>query len=118
MRYHHVQLAIPAGREQQAREFWVGIMGFEEVPKPTSLAARGGAWFRMGELDLHLGVEEEFRPAAKAHPAFLVDNLASIQDRLQAAGIATQSDELFPGHARFYTHDPFGNRLEFLQHAE
>ena len=85
-----------------------------EIPKPANLGGRGGAWFELGETQLHVGIEKEFRPAEKAHPAFEVDDLPGLRARLTAAGIATWEDEPYPGRERFYTRDPFGNRLEFL----
>lgn len=116
-RLHHVQLAMPAGREDDARAFWVGVLGGEEVDKPPVLAARGGCWFRAGDLEVHCGVEEDFAPAGKAHPGILVDDLDDVVNRLAGAGIEVTPDDLFPGHRRIYAHDPFGNRLEFLQPA-
>lgn len=86
-----------------------------EIEKPPALAARGGAWFRAGGVELHLGVEEDFRPCRKAHPGVLVDDLDGLVSRLAAAGHDMTCDDNFPGHRRIYAHDPFGNRLEFLQ---
>lgn len=112
---HHVQLAIPAGGEDRAREFWVGTLGIQEVAKPPVLAARGGCWFRAGAFELHLGVEDPFSPARKAHPGIEVDDLDEIVGRLSEASIESTPDGNFPGFRRIYVHDPFGNRLEFLQ---
>lgn len=112
---HHVQLAIPAGGEDAARNFYTGVLGIPEVAKPAALAARGGCWFRIGTLEIHLGVEEPFRPAAKAHPGIRVGKLDELAGRLEAVGHSVRWDGHFPGHRRFYTDDPFGNRLEFLQ---
>jgi catechol 2,3-dioxygenase-like lactoylglutathione lyase family enzyme len=112
---HHVQLAMPRGEEDRARAFYGGILGLTEIDKPPVLAARGGAWFRGGGLELHLGVEDPFVPARKAHPGILTDELDGVAARLDAAGVATRWDGDFPGHRRFYADDPFGNRLEFLQ---
>jgi catechol 2,3-dioxygenase-like lactoylglutathione lyase family enzyme len=112
---HHVQLAIPPGGEDRCREFWGDLLGMEEVPKPPVLAARGGCWFRGGAVEVHLGVEEFFQPARKAHPGIVVDGLTALADRLRAAGVTARWDDDFPGHDRFYAEDPFGNRLEFLQ---
>ena len=108
MRLDHVQVAAPPGCEAAARAFYGGVLGLREVPKPLSLAARGGVWFEQ----LHVGVEEEFVAARKAHPAFAVDDLDAL-----AAGIGdgVQWDDAVPGVRRFYAHDPFGNRLEFLE---
>lgn len=112
---HHVQLAIPAGGEDQARAFYGGILGLEEIAKPSHLAARGGCWFRLGDRELHLGVEEDFRPARKAHPALLIAGLERLRAHLEASGVAVREDEPLPGYRRFYADDPFGNRLEFLE---
>jgi catechol 2,3-dioxygenase-like lactoylglutathione lyase family enzyme len=112
---HHVQLAMPAGDEEIARRFFVGVLGMDELDKPPPLAGRGGAWFQAGGAELHLGVEEGFRPAAKAHPGILVDDLDDLARRLQEAGHRVSWDDGFPGHRRFYSADPFGNRLEFLE---
>ena len=111
----HVQLAMPTGEEAQARAFYVGVLGLSEIPKPPTLAARGGAWFGNGAVQVHLGVEAEFRPARKAHPALLVDDLDRLESACRAAGFSPQRDNELPGYARFYVADPFGNRLEFLQ---
>jgi catechol 2,3-dioxygenase-like lactoylglutathione lyase family enzyme len=112
---HHVQLAMPRGAEDQARAFYAQVLGLTEIRKPPSLAARGGAWFGNATIQLHLGIEAEFRPARKAHPALLVDDLDGLEAACHRAGFTTQRDEEFPGYARFYVADPFGNRLEFLQ---
>jgi len=114
-RLHHMQLAMPRGQEDAARGFYAGVLGMTEVDKPPVLAARGGAWFRADGVELHLGVEEDFRPARKGHPGVLVSNLDEIVDRLAASGQPAQWDTEFPGFRRVYAHDPFGNRLEFLQ---
>lgn len=113
--FHHVQLAIPAGSENTCRAFWSGVLGMEEIAKPRVLAARGGCWFRGGALEVHLGVEEPFAPAAKAHPGILVDGINDLAVRLAAHDVAVRWDDDFPGHHRFYAADPFGNRLEFLE---
>jgi catechol 2,3-dioxygenase-like lactoylglutathione lyase family enzyme len=112
---HHMQLAMPVGEESAAREFFVGVLGMEEVAKPPVLAARGGAWFISGGLELHLGVEEDFRPSLKGHPGILVENIDEIVRRLAAGGQEVTWDGDFPGFRRVYAADPFGNRLEFLQ---
>jgi ADP-ribose pyrophosphatase YjhB (NUDIX family)/catechol 2,3-dioxygenase-like lactoylglutathione lyase family enzyme len=114
-RLHHVQLAIPAGGEDVSRDFWGGVLGMTELEKPAALAARGGCWFRGGDLEVHLGVEAAFAPARKAHPGMLVEGLAELAGRLKRAGFPVEWDGDFPGHDRFYSADPFGNRLEFLQ---
>ena len=111
----HVQLAMPAGEEAAAREFYAGVLGMDEVPKPPTLAARGGCWFVSGSAVVHLGVEEAFVPALKAHPCLLVQDLDAAAAALTAAGYAcTRADDV-PGVQRFHTHDVFGNRLEFEQ---
>jgi catechol 2,3-dioxygenase-like lactoylglutathione lyase family enzyme len=112
---HHVQLAIPPGGEEVAREFYRGVLGMAELAKPEALRARGGCWFRGGDWEIHLGVEPAFAPARKAHPGVLVDGLEALAARLVAAGHAVDWDPLFPGHRRFYTSDGHGNRLEFLE---
>jgi len=112
---HHVQLAMPPGQEATAREFYEGVLGLTEVAKPAMLAARGGAWFRADGIELHLGVEEDFRPAAKAHPGLLVDDIDERAARLERNGSPVRWDADFPRMRRFYTADPFGNRLELLQ---
>lgn len=112
---HHVQLAMPPGAEAEARTFFGDVLGMTEIAKPPVLAARGGAWFRAGGVELHLGVEEEFQPARKAHPGIQVTDLDELVGRLGAAGQPVQWDADFPGFRRIYAHDPFGNRLEFLQ---
>lgn len=112
----HVQVAIPVGGEAAAREYYGALLGMIEVPKPAALAARGGCWFTSGSAVLHLGVEEPFAPARKAHPAFLVDDLDALQDQLTSAGYeCARSDGELPGISRFHTIDPFGNRIEFQQ---
>lgn len=112
---HHVQLAMPAGQENAARRFYAGVLGMTEIAKPAALAGRGGAWFRAGAVELHLGVEDGFRPARKAHPGILVDDLTALSAVLAADGQQVIWDGDFPGHRRCYATDPFGNRLEFLQ---
>jgi catechol 2,3-dioxygenase-like lactoylglutathione lyase family enzyme len=112
---HHVQLAMPAGEEEAARGFYAGVLGMTEVAKPPVLAARGGAWFRAGGLELHLGVEDGFVPARKAHPGIAVDDLDALARRVATTGQDVPWDRDFPGFRRFYAHDPFGNRLEFLE---
>ncbi len=118
MRIHgidHVQLAMPAGREDDARSFYADVLGIPEKPKPPHLAARGGCWFASDGVELHLGVEAGFRPARKAHPALLVDDLAALVRRLGEAGVEVVDDEPLPGYDRVYVADPFGNRVELLQ---
>ena len=112
---HHVQLAIPEGAEDRCRMFWGDILGFTELEKPPRLAARGGCWFRGGGLEVHFGVEKDFRPAAKAHPGILTRGIDAIAERLTQSGIEVTWDAEFPGMRRFYARDPLGNRLEFLE---
>ncbi len=112
---HHMQLAMPPGQEATARDFFVGVVGMNEIEKPAVLAARGGAWFRLGGLELHLGVEDPFQLARKGHPGILVTDLDEVVQRLNDGGQVAQWDAEFPGYRRVYAHDPFGNRLEFLR---
>ena len=112
---HHVQLAAPRGSEEALRHFYGTALGMTEVPKPPVLAARGGAWFRSGALELHLGVEDDFRCAGKAHPGILVTDIDSVASRLEDHGIGVQWDDNFPGFRRCYVADPHGNRLELLE---
>ena len=114
----HVQLAMPAGEEATARAFYGDVLGLTEVPKPANLAKRGGVWFEGGSLKLHLGVEPDFRPARKAHPALLVRGLAALMERCQAAGVEPATDEPLEGYQRCYVIDPFGNRIELLEPVE
>lgn len=110
----HVQLAMPAGGEEAARRFYGDVLGFEEVPKPAALAGRGGAWFRSGGVHLHLGVEPDFRPARKAHPALRVEGLTALIVRCVNAGHPVERDVPLPGLERVHVADPFGNRIELL----
>jgi catechol 2,3-dioxygenase-like lactoylglutathione lyase family enzyme len=115
---HHIQLAAPYGAEPSMREFYAGLLGLTEVPKPPVLAARGGVWFRAPGIEIHIGVEEDFRPARKAHPGILVRDLGAMAERLRAAGHQVRPDDLLPGYRRFYVDDPAGNRLELLEPLE
>lgn len=115
---HHVQLAMPAGGEAEAEAFYSGLLGIPRVAKPSHLEVRGGCWFEDGDVRIHLGVEAEFRPARKAHPALLVQDLAALRTALEDAGVEVVVDQPLPGFNRFYASDPFDNRLEFLQRAE
>jgi catechol 2,3-dioxygenase-like lactoylglutathione lyase family enzyme len=115
---HHVQLAMPPGAEEQGRAFWVDVLGLLEIQKPPVLASRGGIWVRGDGIEVHLGVENDFSPALKAHPGIRVDDLDALARRLESKGVIVTSDDNFPGHRRFYAADPFGNRLEFLQRDE
>ena len=111
---HHVQIAMPPAGEATARAFYGELLGLRELAKPEHLAARGGCWFALGDHELHLGVEADFRPAHKAHAAIQVAELEPLKARLGAAGVPTREDEPLAGYSRFYADDPFGNRLEFL----
>ncbi len=112
----HVQLAMPRGREDDARRFYADLLGLPEQPKPPNLAARGSCWFGAAEgVQLHLGVEDGFRPAKKAHPALLVEDLPALVDRLDQAGVEVERDEPLAGYERVYVDDPFGNRIELLE---
>jgi catechol 2,3-dioxygenase-like lactoylglutathione lyase family enzyme len=113
----HVQLAMPPGREDEAESFYAGLLGLERVPKPEPLAARGGCWFVRGGVTLHLGVEEDFRAARKAHPALVVRDLAALTAALEAAGVTVRPNpDRAPGEGA-YVDDPFGNRIELMAEA-
>ncbi|WP_031481463.1 VOC family protein [Streptomyces bicolor] len=112
----HVQLAAPPGSEDELRAYYVTVLGMTEIPKPPVLAAGGGCWFQAGPVQLHLGIEREgFRPARKAHPGLRVAGIERYAARLEAHGARVEWDENLPGHRRFYSSDPVGNRLEFLE---
>ena len=117
----HVQVAIPSGGEDEARRFYGALLGLEEVPKPPALAVRGGAWFQCGAQQIHVGVEQDFRPARKAHPAFRLadaDALARLRAHLVSNGVSTRDDpDGVAGQVRFFVDDPFGNRIELLAPA-
>ncbi len=112
----HVQLSIPPGGEDQARAFYVGVLGFVEVPKPPELVSRGGAWFEQSGVRLHLGVEENFRALKKAHPALLTDHLDELIGQVRAAGYEVDATQpALEGYRRAHIFDPFGNRLEMME---
>ena len=111
----HVQLAMPSGEEDSARAFYVGVLGLPEIPKPAYLAKRGGAWFESSTVKVHLGVEADFRPAKKAHPAFLIQGVDELTSRCRKDGYEVVADGDLPGYRRVYVYDPFGNRLEFME---
>ena len=115
LRIDHIQLAMPSGRETEAAAFYEGILGIPQVPKPAHLAVRGGCWFESGQTKIHLGVESEFRPAKKAHPALIVDDLRGLVNALELNGHEVVDDEPLEGYSRVYAADPFGNRIEFMQ---
>jgi catechol 2,3-dioxygenase-like lactoylglutathione lyase family enzyme len=114
-RIEHVQLAMPAGGEDLARNFYAELLGISETPKPAHLAKRGGCWFERGDLKIHLGVEADFRPARKAHVALLVTELPLLHEKLKASGYTTKDDEPLEGYHRIYVDDPFGNRIELME---
>jgi catechol 2,3-dioxygenase-like lactoylglutathione lyase family enzyme len=114
LRLDHVQLAMPSGREADAVGFYEGVLGIPQVPKPPHLAVRGGCWFERGELKVHVGVEADFRPATKAHPAFIVDGLDALVAAVRSAGLHAD-DEPLDGYHRAYVEDPFGNRIELME---
>lgn len=111
----HIQLAAPPGSEDALRAYYAGLLGMTESPKPPALAARGGCWFEAGTARLHLGIETDFHPARKAHPGLRVHHIDALAARLTAAGAPVTWDAHLPGHRRFYSLDPVGNRLEFLE---
>jgi len=120
MRLDHVQVAAPPGCEAEARRFYGELLGMPELEKPAPLRAAGGAWFRAGPQQLHVGVADPFTPATKAHPAFAVEDdteLRALAERLEAAGAPVRWDDRLPDAVRFYTDDPWGNRLELLAPA-
>ena len=108
----HVQLAAPSGREDEARAFYGGLLGMVELPKPEAIRARGGCWFRAGSQELHIGVEDPFSPARKAHPGLVASDLDAIRARFQSACLEYEDDVKIEGVDRLFVHDPFGNRLE------
>jgi catechol 2,3-dioxygenase-like lactoylglutathione lyase family enzyme len=116
----HVQIAAPPGSEPAARHFFGDLLGLPELPKPAPLSARGGCWFALGDRQLHIGVDPDFAPARKAHVALRVDpaELADLAGRLSAAGAPITYDTALPTERRFYSADPWGNRIEFLAAAE
>jgi catechol 2,3-dioxygenase-like lactoylglutathione lyase family enzyme len=114
----HVQVAIPVGSEDEARAFYVRILGLHEIPKAPELADRGGLWLECGAQQIHLGVEQDFRPARKAHPAFVVEGLADLTRTLAEHGCEVKTAEELPGIRRCHVADPFGNRIELLEKSE
>jgi catechol 2,3-dioxygenase-like lactoylglutathione lyase family enzyme len=114
-RIDHVLIAMPMGREAEARAFYSGMLGLVEKPKPPQLAARGGCWFESGAVTVHLGVDKNFVAARKAHPAFIVDDLAGLESKLKQAGYKVTEDEPIEGCDRRHVEDPFGNRIELIE---
>lgn len=110
----HVQLAMPPGQEDAARRFYAGVLGMTEIPKPTELAKRGGCWFESGGVQIHLGVEPDFRPAKKAHPALRCADYEGVLARLRREGVAVDEPGDIPGARRCHFHDCFGNRIELI----
>lgn len=111
----HVQLAMPPNEEDRARAFYSGVLGLQEIPKPANLASNGGVWFEQEYLKIHLGVEQDFRPARKAHPALLVESLHTLIERCQHAGYPSVAAEPIDGYQRVHIFDPFGNRIELME---
>jgi catechol 2,3-dioxygenase-like lactoylglutathione lyase family enzyme len=109
---------MPPHREDEARKFYRDLLGIPETVKPPELAKRGGCWFERGSLKVHLGVEADFRPARKAHPAFLVDDLKTLRLELEAAGCAIKTDEALEDYDRIFVDDPFGNRIELMERRD
>ncbi len=111
----HVQLAMPTGREDKAREFYRDLLEMVEIPKPPELTKRGGVWFASGSVEIHLGVDTDFRPAKRAHPALRCADFRRLTDHLQQAGVEIVQDGSIPGVVRCHIHDPFGNRIELIE---
>ncbi|WP_066193539.1 MULTISPECIES: VOC family protein [Gracilibacillus] len=111
----HVQLAAPENSEEAARTFFADILGMEEIEKPENLKKRGGVWFQCGAQQLHIGIQQGFAPATKAHPAFAIKDIHQWKEKLTNNGVVIKEDEPLEGAERFYVDDPFGNRLEFLE---
>lgn len=114
-RIDHIQVAAPAGSEAEAIGFYGGLLGMQQIDKPEPLKARGGVWFEFGSFQLHVGIEDPFVPAKKAHPAFKVSGYEEMQKQLKEKGAVLKVDDSIPGVERFFVFDPFGNRLEFLK---
>ena len=110
----HVQIAIPKSGENDARIFFRDLLALDELPKPSAMESRGGCWFAMADRQIHLGIDADFRPAKKAHIALNTDSLDELRARLEGAGYQTEDNDDVDGRKRFFTHDPFGNRIEFI----
>ena len=117
-RVDHIQLAAPIGSEDEARSFFQGVLSLNEVEKPQELKKNGGVWFSNGHIHIHVGIEEPFAPAKKAHPAFEVSDIEALASQITGKGVDIKYDDRLPGAKRFYVNDPFGNRLEFLEWVE
>jgi catechol 2,3-dioxygenase-like lactoylglutathione lyase family enzyme len=113
--FHHVQLAMPAGREAEATAFYVDVLGLQQQDKPAHLRARGGCWFRGGAIELHLGAQDGFTASGKAHPALRVRGLSRLREAMERKGMNIEDDTQLEGHDRWYVRDPFGNRLELIE---
>ena len=111
----HIQIAAPAGSEDAARKFYGELLGMDEIPKPENLQARGGCWFQCGSQEVHIGIQPDFTPAKKAHPGFTVHALEQLKTSLEKYGYTISNEPPIAGRSRFFTHDPFGNRIEFLK---
>lgn len=111
----HIQIAAPDSSEEQARHFYGELLGMKEIPKPENLKARGGCWFQCGNQEVHIGIQKGFMPAKKAHPGFVVSSLAELKNDLEKAGYEIANEAPISGRERFFTFDPFGNRIEFLE---
>ncbi len=111
----HIQIAAPPGSEDAARLFYGELLGMEEIPKPENLRGRGGCWFQCGSHEVHIGIQQDFMPAQKAHPGFTVNALEQLKSRLKEASYSISEESPIAGRSRFFTHDPFGNRVEFLE---
>ncbi len=114
-RIDHIQIAAPKGCETAARKFYGLLLGLPEIEKPGGLLARGGCWFQCGDQQIHIGVEADFRPAKKAHPAFAVSDLAGLRASLIAHAVKVTEDDSVPDTRRFFAEDPWGNRIEFIE---
>ncbi|REB08186.1 glyoxalase [Sporosarcina sp. BI001-red] len=112
----HIQIAAPQGSEEKARSFYGKLLGMQEIEKPENLKSRGGCWFQCGAQEVHIGIQSNFLPAKKAHPGFMVSNLSELRRQLEDAACLINEEPPIAGRARFFTHDPFGNRIEFLEY--
>lgn len=110
----HVQLAAPSGGEEDARRFFVGVLGMQEIAKPPLLTSRGGVWFASGAVQIHIGIEQDFYPARKAHPALRCHDYDGLLRKLRVAGVEVKEADDIPGIRRAHIHDPFGNRIELV----
>lgn len=111
----HIQIAAPSDSEETARSFYGELLGMEEITKPINLQGRGGCWFICGSQEVHIGIQQDFAAAKKAHPGFTVNTLEQLKLRLEKAGYPVKEDAPINGRSRFFTKDPFGNRIEFLE---